>query len=149
MKKCYFLCIPLLLVILVQGCGNPERSKPNSVTTVHSPIEGVFYTVEIYENGPLVSDTTRVYVHLERAGKSIKRLVLEGDYLKVEKITWDKDDPHAVVFCLNGGSTEIFRNDETLRLDDANNTSIRMYHYIRDCCSIKGCRKVEECCDSQ
>jgi len=105
-----------LVGILLSGC-----SKPDNVTTIKSPVEGVFYTVEtFYGHGAADSDFTWVYAHLERNGKSKKILVLSGGNMTVSKIVWTA--PHEDTICLDGGITETFRNVVTLTAGDVSET---------------------------
>jgi len=117
----------LLLILSLLGC-----AKPNRVETVNSPTNGVFYTVETFGNGPLVSDFTRVYAHLERRGKSDKKLVIDGDYLEFSKITWN--DPHDVTLCMKGGITNTFRNEVTLIVGDRPEDSETIHSHLDEHC---------------
>ncbi len=127
MKK-YCLTLGIFLApILVLGCG-----KPDSVVTVKSPIEGVFYTVETsYAAGP-TSDTTRVYAHLERGGRPRKILVLSGENMTVAKISWD--NPHDVTLCLADGITDTFRNEVTLIVGNAPEDSETIHNHLQEHC---------------
>ena len=128
MKKCCFLLIFLLIlcviIIFARGC-----TKPDHTTTVKSPIEGIFYTIEDYEYGAMASNITQVYVHMEHVEKTTKKLVLEGSNLLVS-INWDKDDPHEVTFCI-AGYTSTFKNIVHLRLD--NRQDVTMHHSLKAC----------------
>jgi hypothetical protein len=105
-----------LIGILLSGC-----SKPDQVTTIKSPVEGVFFTVETFHgHGAADSDFTWVYAHLERNGKSRKVLVLSGTYLTVSKIVWVA--PHEDTICIDGGITDTFRNEVTLIAGDVSET---------------------------
>jgi hypothetical protein len=108
----------------IAGCARPDQ-----VTTIPSPVDGVFYTVEtFYGHGP-TSDTKRIYAHLQRNGRAKRLLVLEGENLTVTKVNWD--GPHDVTLCLDGGITSTFRNVVTLILGNASET-IRN-HLLEDC----------------
>jgi hypothetical protein len=124
-----FLVLPMicLMSFLVSGC-----SKPDGVTTIKSPTEGVFYTVEIFKAGGPTSDTTRVYAHMERHGKDKKLLVLDGENLTVAKIIWN--NPHDATFCLDGGITNTFRNEVTLIVGDTPDDSVTIYNHLREHC---------------
>ena len=91
------------MLISILGCG-----RSDSVLILKSPIEGLFYTVETSKASGPTSDTTRVYAHLERGGKSKKTLVLDGLYITVSKVSWGKS--HDANLCLRGGITSTFRN---------------------------------------
>jgi hypothetical protein len=109
--KRYVLLVTIALQIgFVSGC-----AKPDHIVTSKSPTDGLFYTVETYYgHGPVDSDFTRVYAHLESNGKSTKMLVLDGEYLNVSKITWI--NRHEVTVCVPEGITNTFRNQVTLSL---------------------------------
>jgi hypothetical protein len=95
MKK--YCLLTVLLFSFISGC-----AKPDHVTTIKSPTEGVFYTVETFNgHGAADSDFTRVYAHLERNGKSDKKLVVDGGYLEISKIIWT--GPHDVTLCKQAG----------------------------------------------
>jgi len=112
--------------ILLSGCSEPEH-----VTTIKSPVESVFYTVEtFYEHGAADSDFTRVYAHLERNGKSKKVLVLSGTNITVSKIFWTA--PHEDTICLDGGITDTFRNEVTLIAGDVSET---IRSHLKEHCS--------------
>ena len=82
MKKIYLPGLILLQLSIVIGCTKPDR-----VAVFKSPDPELFYTVETYNGqGAVVSDFTRVYAHLERDGKTDKKLVLDGEYLIIGKV---------------------------------------------------------------
>lgn len=97
-----------LSVFLVAGC-----AKPDHVVTIRSPDPGLFYTVETYYgHGAVSNDSTSVYAHLEVAGGTDKKLVLDGEYLENSQVVWTgKED---VTVCVTGGVTSSFRNEVTL-----------------------------------
>ena len=126
MKRYVFLTA--LLVSFIAGC-----AKPDHVTTVKSPTEGVFYTVETFNgHGAADSDFTRVYAHLERNGKSDKKLVVDGGYLEISKIIWT--GPHDVVLCKQAGITNSFRSDVTLISGDASET---IHNLLQEHCNAQ------------
>ena len=98
-----------------------------------SPIEGLFYTVEVFKAGGPTSDTTRVYAHLERSGKAKKMLVLDGGNLTVAKIIWNNS--HDVTLCLTGGITDTYHNEVTLIVGDAPNDSETIYNHLQEHCN--------------
>ena len=114
----------LMSVALVSGC-----SKPDSVATFKSPKPGLFYTVETYNGSGPSSDTTRVFAHLDRNGKSKKMLVLEGENLTVTTITWNA--PDAATFCLDGGITGTFRSEVTLISGGSSET---IHNHLQESC---------------
>ena len=147
MKRHYFFLILLSVLIFGSGCYSPDRN-PDDIATVKLPIDGIFYTIETYYGHGLAiaPDITRVYAHLERAGKSIKILVLEGEDLTV-KITWDKDNPHEVRFCTTG-FIGIFQNIVTLIVGDTPGSSVKIHHNLKDCCDSSGCCDSKKCCNN-
>ena len=126
MNKRSSLTLLCLLSVIIAGC-----SKPDHVTTIKSPIEGVSYTVEThYGHGAVNSDYTRVYAHLERTGKATRVLVLSGENLNVSNIIWANQ--HENTFCLNGGITDTFRNEVTLIAGDASET---IHSHLQEHCN--------------
>ena len=87
-----------------------------------SPTKGLFYTVETsVGHGAISSDYTNVYAHLERNGKSDRKLVIGGEYLENTKIIWTS--PRDATLCLQSGSfTNVFRNEVTLIAGGASET---------------------------
>ena len=122
------ISIWLLLLLSVLGCG-----KSDSVQIVKSPIKGLFYTVELSKAAGPVSNTTRVFAHLERGGKSKKILVLDGSDMTISKITWN--NPHDVTLCLAAGITSTFRNQETLIVGDTPADSITIHNNLDEHCN--------------
>ncbi|MDP9053422.1 MAG: hypothetical protein M3N93_03850 [Acidobacteriota bacterium] len=119
--------LALLQIVFMSGC-----SKPNAVTTFKSPMDGLFYTVETYYGSGPASDTSRVYAHLERDGKSRRMLVLEGDNLTVKKITWNS--PYDATLCLDGGITGTFRSEVTLI---SGSTSETIQNHLQEHCNAR------------
>ncbi len=76
--------------------------------------------METFNGSGPSSDTTRVFAHLERNGKSKKMLVLEGENLTVAKIIWNSPDD--ATLCLDGGITGTFRSEVTLISGDNSET---------------------------
>ena len=124
MKKSSIL---LLVLLSVLGCG-----KSDSVQIVKSPIPGLFYTVELSKAAGPVSDTTRVFAHFERNGKSKKILVLDGSDMTISKVAWNS--PHDVTLCLAAGITSTFRNQETLIVGDTPADSITIHNNLDEHC---------------
>ncbi len=116
MKKQFLFATSLLSILFAMGC-----AKPDHVATINSPVEGVFYTVETFNgHGAPDSDFTRVYAHLERNGKSDRKLVIDGTYLQLSKILWNS--PHDVTLCVTSGITDSFRSQVTLIAGSASET---------------------------
>jgi len=100
----------LLLLAMFFAC-----SRSTQISTIKSPVAGIFYTVETYEGqGAIDNDYTRVYLHMERSGHSDMALVLSGTYVVVSKVEWINSTEN-VIFTENGGFTDTFRNQVTLR----------------------------------
>jgi hypothetical protein len=128
MKTTVMTFLSLVFIELIAGC-----SKPDSAKIFRSPDSPVYFSVETYYGGGAASsDNTRVYAILEKNGKVDKKLVLEGEYLVISKTIWS--GPAAVIFCMdNGGTTNTFRNEFTLSVDDESSFSIRAY--LQENCS--------------
>lgn len=118
----------LLLILGISGCARPYKTD-----TFKSATAGVFYTVEMYNGGPgpLGTDTTRVYAHFERHGKSTKTPVLEGD-LTVSDVIWTT--PYDATICLKSGITDIFHNRVTLILGDTQEDSVTIRNHLDEHC---------------
>jgi hypothetical protein len=127
-KKAGLLITTYLTVSLVSAC-----TKPDSVTSIKAPVAGLFYTVEVSKTGGPAADTTRVYAHLERNGKAKKILVLDGENVTVGKITWS--NPSQATICLDGGITDVFRNEVTLIVGDSVDDSVTIHHQLREDCT--------------
>jgi len=127
MKKGILLAALSLMVASLTGCARPDR-----ITAIKSPVDGLFYTVEtFYGHGAPDSDFTSVYAHLERNGKADKQLVLNGTYLQISKLSWV--GPHDVTLCMEGGITDSFRNQVTLR---AGETSETVHNHLQEHCDV-------------
>jgi hypothetical protein len=125
-KRIYRFLAMFLQVGFLLGC-----AKPDHITTLKSPSSEFFYTVETYEgHGPLSSDLTRVYAHLERNGKDDKQLVLDGDYLADTRAIWL--GPNEATLCISG-FTHTFRNRVTLHVDDSTSNTIRTHLQENGC----------------
>jgi hypothetical protein len=123
------LSIPTFLTgILLAGC-----AKPDSVTIIKAPLEGMFYTAEVSRAAGPAADTTRVYAHLERNGKTRKILVMEGENITMGGFTWN--NPHRATICLDGGITNVFRNEVTLIVGDSLADSETIHHELREGCT--------------
>ena len=126
MKRLCLLTATYWVVSFISGC-----AKPDHVTTIQSPTEGVFYTVETsYGHGAVDNDSTSVYAHLERSGKSVKKLVLSGEYLEFSKIDWN--DPYDITLCLQGGLTSSYYNQVTLSVGDV---SVTIHNHLQEHCN--------------
>ena len=124
MKK---ISILLLVFLPLLACG-----KSDFVQIVKSPVDGLFYTIELSKAAGPVSDTTRVFAHFERGGKSRKILVLDGSDIAISRIVWDGS--HDVTLCLAAGITSTFRNQETLIVGDTPEDSITVNNTLDEHC---------------
>jgi hypothetical protein len=127
MKRNHLYLSLFLVLIAVLGC-----EPSDSVLTLKSPIEGVFYTVETSKAAGPTSDSTRVYAHFERGGKARKILVLDGSDMTISKISWDKS--HDATICLAGGITSTFRNQVTLIVGDTQQDSVTIHNQLDEHC---------------
>ncbi len=110
--------IALVSLATLVACSS---SRPDQVVTFKSPTVGVFYTVETYYGqGAIDNDYTKVYLHLERSGKSVSELVLSGIYVTVKKVEWTGPEESTIFF--DSGFTSTFRNRVTLSLDGVSKT---------------------------
>jgi len=125
MKRGRLLTILYLVALLTSAC-----AKPDHVTTIKSPLNDVFFTIETFNgHGAADADFTRVYAHFERNGKSDKKLVVDGTYLEIPKINWT--GPHDVTLCKQAGITNSFRSDVTLT---AGTTSESIRNHLDERC---------------
>ena len=123
-KNVRLICL-LSVLGIISGC-----AKPDSVETINSPTEGVFYTLEHFNGrGPGDSNSTRVYAHFRYEGASDKELVLDGTNLAISQITWD--GPHDVTICVQRGATNTFRSEVNLTIG-RNWKSV--HNHLRDNC---------------
>ena len=129
MVKILGIFLTTSLMVSLMGC-----NRPDSVTTIRSPLGGVFYTVEVSKSSGPTSDFTRVYAHLERNGKAKKILVLDGENLTVGPILWST--PHDATLCLQGGITDTFRNEVTLIVGDTPADSETIHHVLQEQCKV-------------
>jgi len=105
--------ISAISLLVLVACSEPA---PSEVKRLDSPVVGMFYTVETYfGQGAIDNDYTKVYLHLERQGKSVQRLVLSGTYVTVSRIDWSSPSENTIVF--TGGYTDTFSNWATLSID--------------------------------
>lgn len=106
----------LAAVELLSSC-----AKPNHITRIATPIDGLIYTVERFNGtGPASSDFTRVYVNLSRDNATDRQLVVDGEYLTISKAVWSS--PNRVLLCVSDGITSSYRNEVTLHAGSASET---------------------------
>jgi hypothetical protein len=76
------VCIVLGLLFGCDGKPSATRNYPSS-----SP--GLSVVVEDFEEpGPITADTTRVYGVFTSNGKTVRRLIVEGEYLGLSRVDW-------------------------------------------------------------
>jgi hypothetical protein len=97
-------------------------SKPDTIEMISTPTVGLSFTQEISKGlGPATGDFTRVFIHLERNGRSRKGLFLSGDYVVLNKVIWT--NPNDAILCIDrSGLTDQFKNNVTLILTDTTNS---------------------------
>jgi hypothetical protein len=71
------------------------------------------------------------YAHLVNNGKTDRALVLDGEYLVIENLTWT--NPKEVDICLSEGITNSFRNQVTLI---AGNRSETLGNHLQQHCKV-------------
>lgn len=109
----------------LSGC----RAMPDHIVTAPSPNPNVFYTVETHDgHGPLSSDTTDIYAHLNAGNDSDRKLVLHGLYLNTT-VTWM--DSNNVSLCVISGLTSQYYNEVTL---NAGQTYRTIHNHLKEKC---------------
>ncbi len=107
--------------------------KPDSVITIKSPSDAVFYTEETsYGIGPATGDDTRIYAHFSNNGRNAKQLVMSGENLENSSISWTS--PNDVEICADHGLTDTFRNYVTLIRGDKPSDSITIHNHLKEDC---------------
>jgi hypothetical protein len=125
MSKPTNIAFACLIALALAGC-----AKPSAVKVVKSPVRSVYLTIEYYNgNGPASADDVRVYAHFEQGGDTDRKLILEGEYLELSKLTWVGSNK--VLICLSGGITDTFRNEVTLIIGRADR---KVHSYLREDC---------------
>lgn len=116
-----------ILSVLFGCSGNPSTTQnyPSS-----SPLLSL--VVENFEgNGPLSSDTTRIYAVRKSSEKTVKQLIIEGEYLGLSHVDWR--DVDQVELCISPDSmTSIFYNNVTL---SDGSTSMNIHTVLVQSCS--------------
>ena len=113
------------LAFALSGC-----SKPDHIAEVNLPVQGLSLLIERYNgDGPASSDFTRVYARLERNGKIDKKLIIDGEYLTISKVSWS--DPGTLSLCTSNGITNTFHNEVVLR---SNGSSEKVHTVFREHC---------------
>ena len=85
-----------LLALAVASCG--RRSPPDKVTTINTPQSDIHLTFEYWNNGMMVSDSARLVAHLVKDGVEDGAVLIDGDYVSLEKIFWPT--PDTMVVCV-------------------------------------------------
>jgi hypothetical protein len=127
MKKSLFVPLLLLQIGLLSACAKPDR-----ITRVNSPAQGIYFTVETWHgHGAIDNDFTRIYAHVENGNRSGRELVLSGEYLQDTKITWL--NPDEATLCIPNGFTDTFRSSVTI---EAGGRSETIRSHLRDHCAV-------------
>jgi hypothetical protein len=92
------------LLLLVAGC-----TKPDEVKTLETPLPGLTMTFETWNNGPLVSDRTKLVAHYVHDGKEDREVIFDGDYVVISKYEWAR--PRRLILCYKRGLVANFRNE--------------------------------------
>lgn len=125
--KCTLTIVAICLIFAQGGC-----AKPDKIVKIDSPTEGLYLTLETFggKDGPLSSDGTWVYVHLDRNGKSDRKAVLYGNYLSFAQAKWIS--PTSASLCLNkGGLISEYHNEANLSIDGV---SAKVHVYLSEQC---------------
>lgn len=91
-----------LLPFLLSSC------KPTTVQTIDTPLRGLTLTFETWENGPLVSDRTKLVAHYTHGGKEDTQVIFDGDYVVISEYRWSKD---GLTLCYKSGTVANFTNE--------------------------------------
>jgi hypothetical protein len=127
-KMLRFFVVLCLLAALVFGCAR----KPNHIRRIESPIPGLFYTIESFDGGSTIDTTfTQVYAHLKRGNQSDMKLVLNGEYLTIEKIVWNS--PYDATLCFRGG-TNRYHNQVLLSVKESSVFSVAIHNHLKEHC---------------
>ena len=125
--RCLAHAVGVLGMLVCVACSG----APREITTIKSPTDGVYYTVETWTGeGAIVNNWTEVNAHLKRGGRSDKKLVLEVSNADDTKIVWINS--YEARICIPaGGVTATFRNQVTLADGDA---SVTLHNQLREDC---------------
>ena len=98
------------LLSLLPACS----SKPSATRTYPSPSTGLAIVVEDFGgDGPLSADTTRVYAVRQSGQKTMRQLIVEGEYLGLSRVEWKGAD-QLVLSISPESMTSSFYNNVTL-----------------------------------
>lgn len=89
------ICVMAMLALFSASC---SRSPPHEVTTIKTPQSDIHLTFEYWNLGMLVSDSARLVAHLVKDGVEDKKILIDGDYVHIRKITWPS--PDTMVVCV-------------------------------------------------
>lgn len=122
MKALRFLAV--LCVFAVAGC-----AKPDEVQTLKTPVPGLTLTFETWNNGPLVSDRTKLVAHYAHDGKKDTQVIFDGAYVVISKYLWV--GPEKLVLCYKSGEVANFTNEVTFFVKGG----VRSFHVVlkEDC----------------
>jgi hypothetical protein len=91
-----------ILLLLLTGCG------PTTVKTINTPLAGLTLTFETWENGPLVSDRTKLVAHYTHNGKEDTQVIFDGDYVVITEYRWSSQ---GLTLCYKSGTVANFTNE--------------------------------------
>lgn len=98
------------LLSLLPACS----SAPSAIRVYPSPSAALAVVVEDFGgDGPSFADATRVYAVRKSGERTIKQLVVEGEYLGLSKVEWMADD-QLVLSISSDSMTSRFYNNVTL-----------------------------------
>ncbi|MEO6923776.1 MAG: hypothetical protein ABI142_08125 [Bryocella sp.] len=124
-----FAFASVLFLGSVLGC----NSQSDDLVTIKSPSPEIYYTVETSRgHGPVSNDFTRVFAHFSHDGKSVKQVVISGEYIEHAHITWTS--PNDVDICVKEGITDTFRNEVTLITGDTPSSSVTIHNHLKEQC---------------
>lgn len=95
------------LLSFLPGCS----SKPSATRAYPSPSATLAVVVEDFGgDGPLSADTTRVYAVRKSGGKTIRQLIVEGEYLGLSQVEWKAADQLALSISPDSMTSSFYNN---------------------------------------
>jgi hypothetical protein len=106
--------------------------KPSATRSYRSPLAALRVVVEDFGgDGPLSADTTRVYAVRILREKTVKQLIVEGEYLGLSRVEWISADQ--LTLCISSNSmTSSFYNNVTLSDGE---TSLKVHTTLNQNCA--------------
>jgi hypothetical protein len=93
-----------VLALLLTGC-----AKPTTVKTLKTPLPGLTLTFEMWENGSLASDRTKLVAHFMHGGKEYTGVIFDGSYVVISQYRWV--NPPRLILCYKSGHVVDFTNE--------------------------------------